>query len=300
MAYAPFAATAQLVYWLIMASHNDGSRVWFITGCSTGFGRVLAELLLKRGERVVATARNLQQVENLVSPHKETGVALPLDVTQSDQVGQAVAEAERKFGRIDVLVNNAGYGYLAAIEEAEDEEVRAMFETNFFGLVALTKAVLPGMRERRSGHIINITSMGGLVGNPSAGYYAATKFAVEGLSESLAREVEPLGIRVTAIEPGPFRTDWAGRSLKLANSSIPDYSETAEARKNQITGYSGKQPGDPVRAAEAIITVVNSEHPPRNLLLGKVALNAVRQKLADFLRTIDQWEAVSLEADYPD
>jgi NAD(P)-dependent dehydrogenase (short-subunit alcohol dehydrogenase family) len=283
-----------------MASQNDGSRVWFITGCSTGFGRVLAELLLKREERVITTARNLQQIQDLVSDYRKTGLALPLDVTQTDQISQAVAEAEKKFGRIDVLVNNAGYGYLAAIDEGEDEEVRAMFETNFFGLVALTKAVLPGMRQRRSGHIINITSMGGLVGNPSAGYYAATKFAVEGLSESLAREVEPLGIWVTAVEPGPFRTDWAGRSLKLAKSSIPDYSETAEARKNQITGYSGKQPGDPVRAGEAIITMVNSDHPPRNLLLGKVALNAVRQKLTDFLQAVGQWEAVSLGADYPD
>jgi NAD(P)-dependent dehydrogenase (short-subunit alcohol dehydrogenase family) len=283
-----------------MASQNDGSRVWFITGCSTGFGRVLAELLLKRGERVVATARNPQQVQDVVSSYKETGLALPLDITRTNQISHAVAEAEKNFGRIDVLVNNAGYGYLAAIEEGEDEEVRAMFETNFFGLVALTKAVLPGMRERRSGHIINITSMGGLVGNPSAGYYAATKFAVEGLSESLAKEIEPLGIRVTAIEPGPFRTDWAGRSLKLANSSIPDYSETADARKRQIAGYSGKQPGDPVRAAEAIITVVNSDHPPRNLLLGKVALTAVRQKFTDFLQAVDQWEAVSLGADYPD
>ena len=283
-----------------MASQTDGSRVWFITGCSTGFGRVLTELLLKRGERVIATARNPQQVQDLVSDYKETGLALPLDVTRPDQVTQAVTEAERVFDRIDVLVNNAGYGYLAAVEEGDEAEVRAMFEANFFGLVAVTKAVLPGMRQRRQGHIINITSMGGLVGGPSAGYYAATKFAVEGLSDSLAKEVEPLGVRVTAIEPGPFRTDWAGRSLKAAKSSIPDYAETAEARIKQIGGYSGKQPGDPVRAAEAIVKVVESKNPPRNLLLGEVALKAVREKLTGFLRGIDEWEAVTLGADYPD
>jgi NAD(P)-dependent dehydrogenase (short-subunit alcohol dehydrogenase family) len=283
-----------------MASDKDNSRVWLITGCSTGFGRVLAEQLLERGERVVATARNPQQIEDLVAGKKGAGLALALDVNQPDQIAAVVAEAERSFGRIDVLVNNAGYGYLAAIEEGEEVEVRAMFETNFFGLIAITKAVLPGMRARRSGHIINITSIGGLVGNPSAGYYAATKFAVEGISESLAKEVEPLGIRVTAVEPGPFRTDWAGRSLKVSKAPIPDYGETAGTRQRQIAERSGKQPGDPVRAAEAIITIVNSEQPPRNLLLGKIALDMARDKLADFTRTMNQWQALTLGADFPD
>jgi NAD(P)-dependent dehydrogenase (short-subunit alcohol dehydrogenase family) len=281
-----------------MASDKENSRVWFITGSSTGFGRVLAEILLKRGDRVAVTARKPDQIQDLVSGYKDTGLALALDVTQPQQVAAAVADAEKFFGRIDVLVNNAGYGYLAAIEEGEEDEIRAMFETNFFGLVALTKAVLPGMRARRAGHILNISSVGGLVSNPGVGYYAATKFAVEALSEALAKEGEPLGIRVTAIEPGPFRTDWAGRSLKLAEVSIPDYEETAGARKHQISERSGKQPGDPVRAAEAIITIVNSEQPPRNLIMGKIAIDMTREKLASFSRTIDQWEALSLGTDF--
>jgi NAD(P)-dependent dehydrogenase (short-subunit alcohol dehydrogenase family) len=287
-----------LAYWCTMAKNT--ARVWFITGSSTGFGRVLAEILLKRGERVAVTARNPDQIQDLVVGYQDTGLALPLDVTQSQQIAAAVAAAEKFFGRIDVLVNNAGYGYLAAVEEGEENEARAMFETNFFGLVAVTKAVLPGMRARRTGHIVNISSIGGLVANPSTGYYAATKFAVEGLSEALAKEVEPLGIRVTAIEPGPFRTDWAGRSLKLAKAAIPDYVDTAGARSNQIAERSGKQPGDPVRAAEAIITIVEADQPPRNLFLGKIALDMAREKLTYYSRSIDQWEALSLETDFPD
>jgi NAD(P)-dependent dehydrogenase (short-subunit alcohol dehydrogenase family) len=282
-----------------MASDKDNSRVWFITGSSTGFGRVLADILLKRGERVAVTARNPDQIQDLVSGYKNTGLALTLDVTKPEQVAAAVTDAEKIFGRIDVLVNNAGYGYLAAVEEGEEEEVRAMFDANFFGLIALTKAVLPGMRARRSGHIVNLSSVAGFLANPSLGYYAATKFAVEALSEALAKEVEALGIRVTAIEPGPFRTDWGGRSLKLAQVSIPDYEETAGARKQVIAGRNGKQPGDPVRAAEAIITIVESEQPPRNLVLGKIALDMTREKLAGLSRTIDQWEALTLGADFP-
>jgi NAD(P)-dependent dehydrogenase (short-subunit alcohol dehydrogenase family) len=282
-----------------MASDKDNSRVWFITGSSTGFGRVLADILLKRGERVAVTARNPDQIQELVAGYKDTGLALALDVAKPEQIAAAVAGAEKFFGRIDVLVNNAGYGYLASVEEGEEEEVRAMFETNFFGLAALTKAVLPGMRARRTGHIVNISSIGGLVANPGVGYYAATKFALEALSEALAKEVEPLGIRVTAIEPGPFRTDWAGRSLRLGKVSIPDYSESAGARQRQIAERSGKQPGDPVRAAEAIVTIVNSEQPPRNLLFGKIAIDMAREKLAYFSRTIDQWESLSLGTDFP-
>lgn len=282
-----------------MASDKDKSRVWFITGSSTGFGRVLADILLKRGDRVAVTARNPDQVQDLVSGYKNTGLALTLDVTKPEQVAAAVADAEKIFGQIDVLVNNAGYGYLAAVEEGEEEEVRAMFDANFFGLVALTKAVLPGMRARRSGHIVNLSSVAGFLANPSLGYYAATKFAVEAVSEALAKEVEPLGIRVTAIEPGPFRTDWGGRSLKLAQVPIPDYEETAGARKQVIAGRNGKQPGDPVRAAEAIITIVESDQPPRNLVLGKIALDMTREKLAGLSQTIDQWEALTLGTDFP-
>jgi NAD(P)-dependent dehydrogenase (short-subunit alcohol dehydrogenase family) len=294
------AAKPILAYWCDMASDNNLSRVWLITGSSTGFGRILAEILLKRGERVAVTARNPDQIQDLVAGYKDTGLALALDVTQPQQITTAVAAAEKFFGRIDVLVNNAGYGYLAAVEEGEDAEVRAMFEANFFGLVAVTKAVLPGMRARHTGHIVNISSIGGLVANPSTGYYSATKFAVEAISEALAKEVEPLGIRVTAIEPGPFRTDWAGRSLKVAKGSIADYGDTAGARSQQIAGRSGKQPGDPVRAAEAIITIVEADQPPRNIFFGKIAVDAAREKLTYYSKAIDRWEALSIGTDFPE
>ena len=283
-----------------MASDKNTSRAWFITGSSTGFGRVLAEILLKRGEPVAVTARNPDQIQDLVAGYKDTGLALALDVTQPQQIAAAVASAEKFFGRIDVLVNNAGYGYLAPVEEGEEDEVRAMFETNFFGLIAVTKAVLPGMRARRAGHIVNISSIGGMVANPSTGYYSATKFAVEAISEALAKEAEPLGIWVTAIEPGPFRTDWAGRSLKVVEGSITDYVDTAGARSRQIAERSGKQPGDPVRAAEAIITIVEADQPPRNLFLGKIAVDMAREKLSYFSRGIDQWKKLSLGTDFPD
>jgi NAD(P)-dependent dehydrogenase (short-subunit alcohol dehydrogenase family) len=270
-------------------------RVWFITGCSTGFGNELARQLLERGNRVVVTARNVQALEEF-APHPRAE-AVELDVTKGDQIRTVVGMAETRFGRIDVLVNNAGYGYLAAIEEGEDDEVRAMFETNVFGLVNVTKAVLPGMRRQRSGHIVNISSMGGLVGFPGIGYYNATKFAVEGLSEALAKEVEPLGIRVTVVAPGPFRTDWAGRSLKTPKTAIADYSDTAGARRDAIRGYSGNQPGDPVRAATAMIDAVESANPPLHLLLGKPAYDLVQEKLRNFGDELATWREVTLGAD---
>jgi NAD(P)-dependent dehydrogenase (short-subunit alcohol dehydrogenase family) len=279
--------------------HDVSKPVWLITGCSTGFGRELAGLALRCGHRVVATARDIARLGDLVADYPTIAIALALDVTNGQQTTRAVATAERAFGRIDVLVNNAGYGYLAAVEEGEDEEIRAMFETNLFGLVALTKAVLPGMRARRHGHIINISSIGGLVGNPGSGYYNATKFAVEGLSEALAKEVEPLGIRVTAVEPGPFRTDWAGRSLKQTRQPIAAYAETAGARRAQVSGRSGKQPGDPARAAAAIMQIVGAPKPPRHLVLGRPALDIIRTKLSDLADEIDEWAATTLGADFP-
>ena len=192
-----------------------------------------------------------------------------------------------------------GYGYFAAIEEGEDAPVRDMFETNFFGLADMVKAVLPGMRTRKAGHVINISSVGGLVAFAGTGYYAATKFAVEGLSEALAKEVNSLGIKVSVIEPGPFRTDWAGRSLQRSKVEIADYAETAHARYATTSGYSGKQPGDPVRAAEAIIKVAEAENPPLHLLLGRPGLEFARQKLNALEKNIVDWEDVTLGADYP-
>jgi NAD(P)-dependent dehydrogenase (short-subunit alcohol dehydrogenase family) len=272
--------------------------VWFITGCSTGFGRELAVEALRHGKRVVVTARDKSKVEDLATD-SENSLALTLDVTNPAEVRAAVQAAEQKFGTIDVLVNNAGYGYAAAVEEGDDDEVRAMFEANVFGLVTATQAVLPGMRARKRGHIVNISSMGGLVGLPGVGFYNATKFAVEGLSEALAAEVRPLGLGVTIVEPGPFRTDWAGRSLKGPRQAIDAYADTAGIRRRTISGYSGQQPGDPVRAAEAIIAAVESEAPPLHLLLGRIALNAVRQKLDALQAEITAWESTTLAADFP-
>jgi len=279
---------------------QSATPVWFITGCSTGFGRELASLVLARGWRAVVTARNPEQVADLVHGHEDRAIALKLDVTDNAQVDAAVKAAQEKFGRIDVLVNNAGYGYLAAIEEGEEREVRAMFDTNVFGLVAMTQAVLPGMRARRSGCIVNLSSIGGLASFPATGFYHATKYAVEGLSDSMAQEVAPLGIKVVLVEPGPFRTNFAGGSLKQSAIRIADYDATAGVRRTQTEARNGKQVGDPVRAAEAIIAAVQSPEPPLHLLLGKPALDIARSKLLALKKDFDTWEATTLGSDYPD
>jgi NAD(P)-dependent dehydrogenase (short-subunit alcohol dehydrogenase family) len=275
------------------------SPVWFITGCSTGFGKELARIALARGLRVVATARDASKLADVVIGHEADALALSLDVTDKKQIADGVKQAEAKFGRIDVLVNNAGYGYFAALEEGEDAEMRAIFETNVFGLVDMTKAVLPIMRRQRRGHIVNISSMGGLVGFPGVGYYNATKFAVEGLSEALSKEVEPLGIKVLIVEPGPFRTDWAGRSLKKTKHELSEYAQTAGARRKQTSEYSGNQPGDPVRGVEAIIQAVESPNPPLRLLLGEIAFNIAAQKIESLKKDFETWKSVSLGADFP-
>lgn len=279
---------------------QSATPVWFITGCSTGFGRELARLVLERGWRAVVTARNPDQVANLVQGHEDRAIALKLDVTDAGQVADAARAAQDRFGQVDVLVNNAGYGYLAAVEEGENREVRAMFEANFFGLVAMTNAVLPGMRARRSGCIVNISSIGSIASFPATGYYHATKYAVEGLSDSLAQEVGPLGIKVVIVEPGPFRTNWAGPSIKQSATRIADYDAKAGARRAQTEVRSGKQPGDPVRAAEAIITAVQSPEPPLHFVLGKPALEIARKKLAALKQDFDAWEATTLGSDYPE
>jgi NAD(P)-dependent dehydrogenase (short-subunit alcohol dehydrogenase family) len=273
--------------------------VWFITGCSTGFGRELAKVLIARGYRAVVTARDPTKVADLVEGHTATALALGLDVEKQPQIEAAVEAARRKFGRIDVLVNNAGYGYLAAIEEGDDADIRAMFETNFFGLAALTRAVLPIMRAQKSGAIVNISSMGGFIGFPGSGYYAATKFAVEGLSESLSKEVSPFGVKVLIVEPGPFRTDWAGRSLKTPKHPIDAYAETAIARRQQTQGYSGSQPGDPVRGVEAIIAAVEQPNPSLRLPLGNFAYDAMGAELEAVRKEHAAVEAAARGADYP-
>ncbi len=279
---------------------NNQTPVWFITGCSTGFGLELAKLVLTRGWRAVLTARKPEVLASLVAEHPDNALALKLDVTDVANIEQSVSEAEVRFGQIDVLVNNAGYGYLAAIEEGEDEGIRAQFETNVFGLLALTKRVLPAMRKRRGGHIVNFSSIGGLCAFAATGYYHATKFAVEALSESLSIEVAPLGIKVTIVEPGPFRTDWAGRSIIESPTIIEDYVETAGKRRESTRANSGKQAGDPVRGAEAVIAAVESPAPPLRLLLGAPALDLAYKRLDTLRANFDAWKDTTLGADYPE
>ena len=271
--------------------------VWFITGCSTGFGRALAELLIGRGYRVVVTARQTSEVAELAI-RGET-LVLKLDVTNQGEVDAAVAAAEAKYGRIDVLVNNAGIGYFAAVEEGEDDQVRHLFEVNFFGLTRMIRAVLPGMRHHKGGTIVNISSVGGLRSFPALGFYSATKFAVEGLSDALWQEVEPLGLKVLLVEPSGFRTDWAGRSAAESKKHIGDYAATAGAGRTQVRASSGKQPGDPTRAVEAIVKAVESPHPPHHLLLGKDAFSGAKDKLEQLRRDFTAWESVTLGADFP-
>ena len=271
--------------------------VWFITGCSTGFGRELAKHVLERGYRTVVTARNPDEVNDLAA--KGEALVLKLDVTDQGQIDAAIKAAEDKFGRIDVLVNNAGIGYFAAVEESEEDQVRRMFEINVFGLSRMIHAALPGMRKRRKGFIVNFSSIGGLVSFPVTGYYHATKYAVEGLSEALWQEVEPLGIKVMLVEPSGFRTDWAGRSANESKRQIDDYAATAGARRSQSRSTSGKQPGDPVRAAHAIVKAIESPNPPHHLLLGNAAYELALAKLEDLRKEFSAWEAVSRGADFP-
>ena len=276
------------------------ARVWLITGCSTGFGRELAKAVLDRGQRAVVTARDPERVRDLASGYGDRALVQQLDVTDPAEVDAAVQAADEAFGGVDVLVNNAGVGYFGAIEESDEAAVRRMFEINFWGLSAMTRAVLPGMRRRRRGHVVNVASIGGLRAFPAVGYYNATKFAVEGFSEALAIEVAPLGIRVTVVEPSGFRTDWAGRSADEATVHIADYDATAGANRATIRGYSGRQPGDPARAAAAIVAAVEAPEPPLHLLLGKAALAGARRKLDELRRDFDAWEQTTVGADFPD
>lgn len=274
-------------------------KVWLITGCSTGFGRELAKLVLVLGHQVGVASRNTKDVADIVEMYPQTALALQLDVTKPEEIKASVASLYQKLGKIDVLVNNAGIGYFGAIEESEEQEVRRMFEINFFGLANMTNAVLPIMRAQRSGHILNVSSIGGLVAFPAIGFYNATKFAVDGYSESLSKEVAHLGIKVTVIAPSGFRTDWAGRSANNSKIVIADYAPSAGANKDFIRGYSGNQPGDPARAAKAIVNVVETEKPPLRLLLGAAALKGARAKLEVLKKDFDTWEETSVGADFP-
>ncbi|WP_370330797.1 oxidoreductase [Mycolicibacterium hippocampi] len=272
---------------------------WLITGCSTGIGRAIAHAALEAGHSVVVTARRTETVADFTADYGDRAVAVALDVTDKDHIATAVHTADEVFGGIDVLVNNAGNGYLSAIEEGEDEAVRKLFDTNYFGVVDTIKAVLPAMRARRCGHIINISSMTGLVANPPNAYYSSTKFALEALTEALAQEVKPFGIKVTAIEPGAFRTDWAARSMWESSTPISDYDDNVGARKTMIKEFANHLPGDPRKVAEAVLMVTTLNEPPLRLLLGRDVLKAVRDKLAAFSASIDEWEAVTKNVNFP-
>lgn len=276
------------------------SKVWFITGCSTGFGRELSKEVLSAGHKAAVASRNTDDVKDIIEAYPDTAIAVKLDVTKADEIASAIEQIKQKFGQIDVLVNNAGIGYFGAIEESEEDEVRRMFEINFWGLANVTKAVLPVMRAQRNGNIVNIASIGGLVGFPGVGYYNATKFAVDGYSDALAKETAPLGIKVTVVCPSGFRTDWAGRSANDTKVVIDDYKTTAGKNKDDIRGYSGKQPGDPVLAVKAIVKAVEQENPPLHLLLGAGALKGGRNKLEVLKKDFDAWEETTLGADSPE
>lgn len=261
---------------------------------------MLAEEVLKAGGKVVATARKLDNVADLEKKYPQTAQALSLDVTDARQVDSAVAQAFGRFERVDVLVNNAGYGVAGAIEEVSEAEFMPMFETNVFGLLRVTRALLPHLRKQRSGHILNLSSIGGVVASPGIGFYNATKFAVEGISESLAAELSPLGIHVTIIEPGPFRTDFLGRSGVVAKTRIPDYDNTAGNMRKYFAENDGKQKGDPLRAVQAMMEVVEVPNPPLRLLLGASTVQRLRTKLDNWEQEIAAWEKVTVGADFPD
>jgi NAD(P)-dependent dehydrogenase (short-subunit alcohol dehydrogenase family) len=270
---------------------------WLITGCSTGLGRALAEAVIAADHNAVVTARDVGKVADLAVDNTDRVLALSLDVTDTAQITNAVGQAEENFGGIDVLVNNAGYGYRAAVEEGDDPDIRRLFETQFFGAVAMIKAVLPGMRARHSGAIVNISTIGVQIMPAGSGYYAASKAALEGMSGALHGELQPLGISVTVVEPGAFRTDFAGRSLTQSSTVIDDYAETAGKRRKERDTAHGTQPGDPAKAAQAIIAAVESDEPPAFLLLGSDAFNIYRRLAEARLDTINNWEHLTTSTD---
>lgn len=273
---------------------------WFITGASSGLGAALARAVLARGDKAVVTARNVDHVRELAEAYPATALAVPLDVTDHDQQATALEAAAARFGDIDVLVNNAGHGYRAAVEEAAADEVDELFATNFSGPVDLIQQVLPQMRRRRSGTIVNVSSIGAPVSNPGSGYYTATKLALEGVSDALRKEVEPLGLRVLVVEPGAFRTDFAGRSLTQSRTVIDDYAQTAGTRRKANDRTHGTQPGDPDRAAQALIATIDRADAPFRLLLGSDAVRIVRQEYQDRINEIDTWAHLSATTDLPD
>ena len=279
---------------------SQQGKVWFITGTSTGFGRLLAEQVLQAGGKVIATARKPEQIEDLVEKYPETARTFALDVTRPEQIEAVAKDAVAAFGRVDVLVNNAGYGIAGGVEEATEEEFMPVFETNVFGLIRVTRAFLPQFRKQRSGHILNMSSMAGIGGSAGWGYYNATKFAVEGFSEALAGEMAAIGVKVTILEPGPFRTDFLGRSGVLAKRAIAEYEPALKPVREYFYANHGKQRGDPAKAVQAMMDVAAADRPPLHLLLGHAAWNRMRGKLEQWQQEMKQHEQVTLGADFPE
>jgi NAD(P)-dependent dehydrogenase (short-subunit alcohol dehydrogenase family) len=282
-----------------MNAKTDFKRVWMITGAARGIGARIVEAALARGEAVVATSRDAASVQKRF-PASDALLALPLDVTDEAQAATAVQAALARFGRIDVLVNNAGYGLLGAVEEATADEVRRLYETNVFGLLNVTRAVLPAMRERRSGHVINISSLGGYRSGPGFGVYCSTKFAVEGLTEALHAELAPLGIHVTVVEPGYFRTDFLdGNSLSVSPRILDDYAASAGQVRAAAVQINHKQPGDPLRLAQAMLWLVDAATPPLRLPLGSDTLQVIADKHAFVEGELKDWKALAASTDFP-
>ncbi|MCU1691327.1 MAG: putative oxidoreductase [Frankiales bacterium] len=279
---------------------SSAPRTWLVTGASRGLGRAFCEVALEAGDAVVATARRPEQLDDLVAAHPDRALAVALDVTDRTAVDRAVAEAAAFTGRIDVLVNNAGYGLASGVEEASEQEVRDQFEVNVFGALWCTQAVLPVMRAQGSGHLFQVSSIGGVAAFPNTGIYHASKWALEGFSESLALEVAGFGVRVTIVEPGPFRTDWNGDSM-VRSTPMPEYDDVLGARREAMSGaYARTQKGDPRRAGEALLQVLDSEAPPLRLLLGAMAADLGPSVYAKRLDEWAAWDATARGADFPD
>jgi NADP-dependent 3-hydroxy acid dehydrogenase YdfG len=277
---------------------KKSNKTWLVTGCSSGLGRAFAQEVLKNGYNAVVTSRNLEDIQDIIKNYTKTALGLALDVTNKKQVNEVVKQTVEKFGSIDVLINNAGHGYRSAVEEADESQVDELFSTNFLGTINMIKAVLPIMRRQKSGTIFNVSSIAGRFSNSGSGYYSATKFAIEGMSDALRKEVAPLGIRVIIIEPGAFRTDFSGRSLAGTPIEILDYKETAGKRRKENDHTHGTEPGNPQKAAQAIIKVEAGEKVPFRLLLGTDAINIIRPELEAQLKELEEWKAVSLSTDY--
>jgi NAD(P)-dependent dehydrogenase (short-subunit alcohol dehydrogenase family) len=281
-----------------MAEQRRQQRVWFVTGSSSGFGRAVSEAVLAHGDRLVATARDVDAIRGLTRRGGERALALRLDVTDATAAKEAVDEAVARFGRADVVFNNAGYGHVGAVEELTEAELRQQLEVDFFGVVNVTRAALPHLRKQRSGHFVQMSSLNGVEPLPGGAFYTAAKFAVKGFSESLAGEVAPLGIKVTIVEPAPFRTRFLGGESAKWASPMADYDASVGQVRRTLKQMDGKQPGDPVRAADAIIQAVEAENPPLRLPLGQMALDHIRAALDAEARELETWAYLSATTDF--